>query len=391
MPHLEHIGIAVDEVDVVIDTFRQLLGCEPYKAETVSSQQVRTHFLEAGRKLELLESLAPDSAVRTFLDRRGEGLHHLAFEVDDLEATMERLRSADFTLLSDTPQPGADDKQIVFVHPKETHGVLVEFCSAVSPPNWTPDTVAHGTRTTAYYEQGPRAAPCLLVLHGAAGSTRHDTAPLLRRLAPHYHVVGVDLCGHGASPLPADHRLTMDRFAADVDAALTAVDRTAAHVFGFSLGSAVALQYAHDHPDRVDRLALLGPNATWTRDQVDAMQHHYDLNRLRTDAPERAAQLERRHRQPERLLAALRAYVDTLPAQNDATRELLRATSPPTLVAGFDADPMFSVEDTTAVHEALPNARLALLPSRAHRLTDPVVDLVVPLLRQHLSRAAPQG
>jgi pimeloyl-ACP methyl ester carboxylesterase len=304
---------------------------------------------------------------------------------------MERLRSADFTLLSDTPQPGADDKQIVFVHPKETHGVLVEFCSAVSPPNWTPDTVAHGTRTTAYYEQGPRAAPCLLVLHGAAGSTRHDTAPLLRRLAPHYHVVGVDLCGHGASPLPADHRLTMDRFAADVDAALTAVDRTAAHVFGFSLGSAVALQYAHDHPDRVDRLALLGPNATWTRDQVDAMQHHYDLNRLRTDAPERAAQLERRHRQPERLLAALRAYVDTLPAQNDATRELLRATSPPTLVAGFDADPMFSVEDTTAVHEALPNARLALLPSRAHRLTDPVVDLVVPLLRQHLSRAAPQG
>ena len=128
MPRLEHVGIAVDEVEAVINCFEDLLGVLPYKTETVTDQQVRTHFLNAeSSKLELLEAVDADSAVQKFLDKRGEGLHHLAFEVADADATMNRLRDAGFTLLSDAPQSGADDKRIFFVHPKETHGVLVEF------------------------------------------------------------------------------------------------------------------------------------------------------------------------------------------------------------------------------------------------------------------------
>ncbi|HKL88592.1 MAG TPA: methylmalonyl-CoA epimerase, partial [Salinibacter sp.] len=159
MARLEHIGIAVDDVDAVIDRFQDLLGTDPYKAETVTEQKVRTHFLGAGTaKLELLESLADDSPVQKFLDRRGEGLHHLAFEVDDAETTMERLRNAGFTLLSDTPLSGADDKRIFFVHPKETHGVLVEFCESAAP-SWSPATIPHRDGQLAVYERGDRHRP----------------------------------------------------------------------------------------------------------------------------------------------------------------------------------------------------------------------------------------
>lgn len=133
MIRLEHIGIAVRDADAITELYEQLLGLRPYKAETVEREGVRTHFLQAGTaKLELLEALGPDSPVAKYLDKRGEGLHHLAFEVADIHAEMQRLRDLGFTPLSDEPRPGADGKLIFFLHPKQTHGVLVEFCQSVN-------------------------------------------------------------------------------------------------------------------------------------------------------------------------------------------------------------------------------------------------------------------
>ena len=387
MPRLEHIGIAVDDVNAVVDRFQDLLGETPYKAETVTEQQVRTHFLDAGSaKLELLESLTDDSPVQKFLDRRGEGLHHLAFEVDDAQTTMEHLRDAGFTLLSDTPQSGADDKRIFFVHPKETHGVLVEFCESAMP-RWTPTTVSHREGQLAVYERGDRDRPSLLVLHGAAGSTVLESAPLMRRLEPHFHMIGVDLSGHGGSSLPPDDTFTIDRLADDARAALDAVDVSTAHLFGFSMGASVALRVAHTSPDRVDRLALLGANATWTDALVDAMQARLDLDTLRPRDPERTAALKAQHEDPSRLFDALRAFVGTLPNKTDAMHETLAAVEHPTLVAALDEDPLFSLEDSLGVYERLSNARLSILPGTRHSLVEAPLDALTPLIRQHFSNA----
>jgi methylmalonyl-CoA epimerase len=382
---LEHVGLAVEDVQAVIDTLDRLLGRRPYKAETVAAQQVRTHFLDVGgAKLELLESLEEGSPVHRFLERRGEGVHHLAFEVADLTATLKRVRDAGFTVLQDAPQPGADDKRIAFVHPQDTHGLLVEFCETRAP-DWTPRRVERPDGPLALYERGVPAAPTLLLLHGAAGSTRLETAPLLRRLEARFHVVGLDLSGHGASALPADGRLTMDRLVADVVAALDALDVRSAHLFGFSLGSAVALRVAHRHPARVDRLALCAPNTSWTREQVSALQARLAPAALRTEAPDRAERLAAEHEDPEALLAALRAFVEPLPARSARLHETLSAVTAPTLVAGLDDDALAPLEAVRAVHRALPAARLAVLPGTRHALSALPTDLLASLLRRHLS------
>ena len=388
MPRLEHIGIAINEVEAVIECFDDLLGTRPYKAETVSEQHVRTHFLDAGSrkdpgsaKLEFLESLEGNSAIQRFLDRRGEGLHHLAFEIDDADAAMERLRDADFTLLSDAPQSGADDKRIFFVHPKETHGVLVEFCET-TPADWTPREIDRDDRHIATYERGQPDRPALILLHGTAGSTRPDCASLMRHLESTYHLIGLDLSGHGASSLPSDGTLTMDHFVDDVMAVLDAYDQPSAHLFGFSLGSAVALQVAAAAPDRVERLALLAPNDRWDASLVSEMKA-----RLRPDDPSSPQKEPPRtqHEHADKLFPALRAFVDSLPAHNDAVKDTLSGVSAPTLVVGLDQDPLFPVEATLRVHAALANARLSILPGTQHSLANGPTSLLSSLLHDHFS------
>lgn len=126
---LEHVGIAVADIEGTVKIFEDLFGARPYKSEEVSSEGVRTHFYEAGgTKIELLESTSPDSPVARYLERHGPGLHHLAFAADDAEGALERVRRAGYRVLSDNPKPGADGKLIFFVHPKDAGGVLVEFC-----------------------------------------------------------------------------------------------------------------------------------------------------------------------------------------------------------------------------------------------------------------------
>ncbi len=128
---LEHIGIAVRDIEASLRQFQVLFNAEPYKTEDVASEGVRTHFFDAGgTKIELLESTRPDSPVARFLEKRGPGLHHLAFQSQDIEADYKRLEEAGYRVLGDGPKAGADGKQIFFVHPSDTEGVLTEFCMA---------------------------------------------------------------------------------------------------------------------------------------------------------------------------------------------------------------------------------------------------------------------
>jgi len=129
MQKVEHIGIAVKDLDLSIPLFEQLLNAPCYKTEQVDSEQVTTAFFQKGNtKIELLQGTAPDSVINRYIEKKGEGMHHIAFEVADIHAEMQRLSAAGFTLLSDTPKPGADNKLICFLHPKGTNGVLIELC-----------------------------------------------------------------------------------------------------------------------------------------------------------------------------------------------------------------------------------------------------------------------
>ncbi|MBI1767014.1 MAG: methylmalonyl-CoA epimerase [Bacteroidetes bacterium] len=129
MEKLEHIGIAVKNLEESNRLFEKLLGKSHYKIEEVASEGVRTSFFEVGGvKIELLEATNPDSPIAKFIDRRGEGIHHLAFEVADIEESISSYSSNGFTLLNSQPKSGADNKRIAFMHPKTTNSVLVELC-----------------------------------------------------------------------------------------------------------------------------------------------------------------------------------------------------------------------------------------------------------------------
>ncbi|PIQ62511.1 MAG: methylmalonyl-CoA epimerase [Bacteroidetes bacterium CG12_big_fil_rev_8_21_14_0_65_60_17] len=128
--HLDHIGVASADVEADLDRYRRLFGAVPYKVEDVASEGVRTWFLDAGgTKIELLEATTPDSAIARHIEKRGPGLHHLAFAVDSADEMFARVRNEGLRTLNDAPKLGADGKQIFFLHPKDAGGVLTEFCS----------------------------------------------------------------------------------------------------------------------------------------------------------------------------------------------------------------------------------------------------------------------
>ena len=132
MEKIEHIGIAVKDLDASNLLFEKLLGVPHYKMEDVLSEGVRTSFFKVGpNKIELLAALNDESAIMKFLENKGEGIHHIAFAVDDIMAEMKRLSAEGFTLLNETPKKGADNKLIAFLHPKGTNGVLVELCQEI--------------------------------------------------------------------------------------------------------------------------------------------------------------------------------------------------------------------------------------------------------------------
>ncbi len=129
MQHIEHIGIAVRSLAISIPRYEKLLNTSCYKIETVESEQVNTAFFKVGgQKIELLESITETGVIARFIEKRGEGLHHIAYAVEDIVAEMKRLADEGFTLLNPEPKPGADHKLVCFLHPKDTQGVLTELC-----------------------------------------------------------------------------------------------------------------------------------------------------------------------------------------------------------------------------------------------------------------------
>ncbi len=133
MNKIEHIGIAVKDLANSIPLFEKLLNSACYKTEEVASEKVMTAFFKTGEsKIELVASTDPEGVIAKYIDKKGEGMHHIAFDVTDIHAEMKRLVSEGFTLLNETPKKGADNKLVCFLHPKGTNGVLIELCQEIN-------------------------------------------------------------------------------------------------------------------------------------------------------------------------------------------------------------------------------------------------------------------
>jgi len=132
MKKIEHIGIAVKDLESANELYARLLGEQPYKQEEVEREGVMTSFFQVGpNKIELLKATKEDSPIAKYIEKRGEGVHHIAFEVDDIKAEMKRLKDDGFRLLSEEPKRGADNKMVAFIHPKSANGVLIELCESI--------------------------------------------------------------------------------------------------------------------------------------------------------------------------------------------------------------------------------------------------------------------
>lgn len=136
MKRIEHLGIAVKDLDSSAKIYEDLFDAAAYKEELVESEGVRTLFFMIGEsKIELLQATNPDSPIAKFIEKRGEGIHHIAFEVNDIESELKRLQSLGYQLIHEMPKDGADNKRIAFLHPKSTGGVLIELCEEKGKPN----------------------------------------------------------------------------------------------------------------------------------------------------------------------------------------------------------------------------------------------------------------
>lgn len=132
MNKIEHIGIAVKNLEDANTIYSKIFNQAPYKTEEVASEHVSTSFFKVGEsKIELLEATNAESAIAKFIEKKGEGIHHIAFDVDDIYAEMERLKNEGFTILNENPKRGADNKLVCFVHPKSANGVLIELCQEI--------------------------------------------------------------------------------------------------------------------------------------------------------------------------------------------------------------------------------------------------------------------
>ena len=136
MQKIEHIGLAVSSLENSIPLFEMLLGTKCYKTETVATENVNTAFFKSGdSKIELLEGITQGGIIQRFIEKKGEGVHHIAFAVENIVVEIERLKSNGFEFISEVPKPGADNKLVCFLHPKSTNGILIELCQEINHTN----------------------------------------------------------------------------------------------------------------------------------------------------------------------------------------------------------------------------------------------------------------
>ena len=380
---LEHLGIAVQDVSAVRALYEKLLGLTPYKTETVEREGVRTHFLDAGAKLELLEALGPESPVAKHLDKRGEGLHHVAFRVDDVDAAFAHARAMGLTPLGDAPKPGADGKRIFFLHPRDTHGVLVELCG---DDDRLPEArhVPFGETTLAVFAFGPPERPPLLLLHGATGATQLETLPLAREMERDFFVLAFDYEGHGASGDEAAPA-TLGRLSESACAVLDAFEIERAHAVGYSLGGAVALWLARQRPERVRRMAVHATPLDWDEALVAQMTARLDASGLQARYPDVWARMEGAHGgRTAAVFASAARFTQTLPSIR-AELPRLADLQVPVLVSANDRDDLFPLEKALGLYRTLPNARLAVVPADRHTLRPDDARLLAMLVRTFLA------
>lgn len=364
-PRLEHVGIAVSALEDAAALYEALLGILPYKAEAVEREGVRTHFLSAGgAKLELLEAMGEDSPVARHLEKRGQGVHHLAFEVEDIHAQLRRAREGGFTSLTEEPREGADGKLIFFLHPRDTHGVLIEFCQSRAGALPASRIPFEGGELAVYEAGDPGKVP-LLMLHGAAGSVHQELEPLIRALEPHFRILALDFAGHGGSDSFPGHRFSFDLFTQNAVAALDAYDVEQAHVFGFSMGGAVALRLLLEEPGRIGRVAVHSTQVEWDSAGVDRMLKRLAVEELENQPV--AEVLGRHHGDWQALFRRTAAFVRTLPELAERV-PLLQEVDVPVLVSAVDRDPLFPLEAALALYRLVPQSRLTVLPGSSHRL-----------------------
>ena len=363
---LDHVGIAA--LPEARALFEALLGSAPYRTETVERESVTTVFFgDGGRasaapKLELLETDAADSPVGKFLAGRGPGVHHLAFEVPSLDKAMARVRTLGLRLLGE-PREGADGKRIVFLHPKDTAGVLVELLETPRAPRETIRVPTAGAEV-AVHVSGPAEAPPLVVLHGALGSTALETDRLVRFWERRFRVAAVDLRGHGESSASGG-ALTWEAMTDDVVAVADALGLDRFRMFGFSMGGGVALGVASRLDGRVERLAVHGVNVRWTAAEVEAMVG--PMERAEAENPFWARRLAETHG-AERwrgLVGQVADFTRGLPSRQTEMAEL-NAITAQTLVSAGDADRFFDVAHAVGLYREIPGARLWVLPGLDH-------------------------
>ena len=394
MLSLDHLGLAADDANALADLLAALVGGRRYESEIVAEQGVAAHVLPAAAPgapapaLELVEPTAPDSAVARFLEKRGPGMHHLALRVSSAEAAMWRAEEQGLRVLSDEPHLGAGGKRVVFLHPEDTGGVLVELCEHTDPlPEAERVPFAHdgANGTLAAYTLGSAANPPLLLLHGAAGCTERETRRLAHRLAPHFRVVALDFPGHGVSDLFENVDFSSTLFAESVRATLDHFGIERAAVFGFSMGGNMALRLAHHHPERVARLVVHGACIDWSETQAEQMAARLDVRTLQEQSGGRpAAALEAAHRDWTGLFARTERFVRALPLRTDEMRAMAEAVEVPTLVSTADRDDLFPLEAAFTLHRCLPKARLTVVPGTRHALGQTDLGALVPPLTRHL-------
>lgn len=367
---LDHVGIALATPEQEA-LFRRLLDAAPYKTETVEREGVATTFFGDGGergaapKLELLEATRDDSPVATFVERRGPGIHHLAFEVPDLEAEMARVCDAGFRLLADAPKSGADGKWIVFLHPKDTAGVLVELVQSVRQTEWVDIESARGR--LAVQVSGPEDAPPLVVLHGALGSTELETDRLVRVWERSFRVHALDFLGHGRSGDAPDDVPTWDDYTADVMALLDHFALRDVRLFGFSMGGGITIATTLAHPGRVSRLAVHGVNVQWDGREVELMVGPMDEARMEAEHPFWARRLAEVHgaERWRRLVGQMIGFTRALPECHMTDADLARIACP-TLVSHGDRDRFFDVRHSVGLYRVIPDARLWVIPDLDH-------------------------